>query len=222
MTKRIRDQILKVRDDGRTNMLDTNGVMWVANDLLLFDLVVYLDDKENRKEYWHFIMTGEADITDDDGDVLEDEDEEEWEDEEDYGSPPTREEQKAEAVQYMKAMKLDPAVIREFEEHGTIFTCRALDGTPTATDPATMEDIQKLEKEHGFLVYLAVQTDMDFGFLRNLLIVSKYREDWKLEEAEIGEGYAMCYCLNDTYPECSEMGSICIENNGSGGILRTA
>lgn len=62
MTSKVREQILQVRDDGRTNMLDTNGVQWVANDLNLFDLVVYLDDRANRKEYWHFIMTGEADI----------------------------------------------------------------------------------------------------------------------------------------------------------------
>jgi len=201
-------------------MLDTNGVMWVANDLLLFDLVVYLDDKENRKEYWHFIMTGEADITDDDGDVPEGEDEEEWDDEEDYGSPPTREEQKAKAIEYMKAMKLDPAVIREFEEHGTIFTCRALDGTPTATDPATMEDIRELEKQHGFLVYLNVQSDMYFGMLRNLFIVSKFKEDWRMELTDIADGYAMCYVINDTAPECSEMGSICFVSNGDGGIFR--
>ena len=63
MTRKIKEQILQVRDDGRTNMLDTNGVMYVANDLELFDLVVYLDDRDNRKEYRHFIMTGEADIT---------------------------------------------------------------------------------------------------------------------------------------------------------------
>ena len=62
MTNKIREQILKVRDDGRTNMLDTNGVMYVANALKLYDLVVYLDDRENRREYWHFIMTGEASI----------------------------------------------------------------------------------------------------------------------------------------------------------------
>ncbi len=62
MTQKIKEQILAVRDDGRTNMLDTNGVMYVANDLGLFDLVVYLDDRDNRKEYWHFIMTGDADI----------------------------------------------------------------------------------------------------------------------------------------------------------------
>ncbi|MBQ9490391.1 MAG: DUF5049 domain-containing protein [Lachnospiraceae bacterium] len=63
MTQKIKEQILQVRDDGRTNMLDTNGVMFVANDLGLYDLVVYLDDRANRKEYWHFIMTGEAEIT---------------------------------------------------------------------------------------------------------------------------------------------------------------
>ena len=75
MTRTIKRQILKVRSDGRTNMLDTNGVMWVANDLNLFDLVVYLDDKDNRKEYWNFIMTGEANI-EDDGTEDEDEDDE--------------------------------------------------------------------------------------------------------------------------------------------------
>lgn len=65
MTERIRKQILKVRDDGRTNMFDVNGVMYVANELRLYELVVYLDDRDNRREYTHFIMTGEAEITED-------------------------------------------------------------------------------------------------------------------------------------------------------------
>ena len=65
MTQKIKDQILQVRDDGRTNMFDVNGVMWVANDLNLFDLVVYLDEKDNRREYSRFIMTGEATIEED-------------------------------------------------------------------------------------------------------------------------------------------------------------
>ncbi len=64
MTNTIREQILKVRDDGRTNMLDINGVMYVANELGLYDLVVYLDDRKNRREYWHFIMTGETNTSD--------------------------------------------------------------------------------------------------------------------------------------------------------------
>lgn len=72
MTQKIKEQILAVRDDGRTNMLDINGVQWVANDLGLYELVVYLIDEPNRKEYWHFIMTGEAPMEDEE--VTEDED----------------------------------------------------------------------------------------------------------------------------------------------------
>ena len=81
MTKLIREQILAVRDDGRTNMLDINGVQYYANNLKLFDLVIYLTEDANRKEYWHFIMTGEAPIEDEDEE--DDEDEDEAEDEED-------------------------------------------------------------------------------------------------------------------------------------------
>jgi len=65
MTGKVMKQILEVRDDGRTNMLDTNGVMRIANDLNLFELVVYLSERDNRKEYWNFIMTGEATVEDD-------------------------------------------------------------------------------------------------------------------------------------------------------------
>ena len=69
MTGKVREQILKVRDTGRTNMFDTNGVQYVANELGLYDLVVYLMDKQNRKEYSHFIFTGEANIEDDEGEA---------------------------------------------------------------------------------------------------------------------------------------------------------
>lgn len=72
MTQKIKEQILAVRDDGRTNMLDINGVQWVANDLGLYELVVYLIDEPNRKEYWHFIMTGDAPMEKEEG--AEDED----------------------------------------------------------------------------------------------------------------------------------------------------
>ena len=67
MTQKIKEQILEVREDGRTNMLDINMVQWVANDLELYELVAYLIDDPNRKEYWHFIMTGEAPMENENG-----------------------------------------------------------------------------------------------------------------------------------------------------------
>lgn len=36
-------QLQQVRDDGRTNMLDRNGVQWVANDLDCYDLVEWIE-----------------------------------------------------------------------------------------------------------------------------------------------------------------------------------
>lgn len=58
MTKRIYDQIMKIRDLGETNMLDVRTVQYIANREGYYELVIYLEDE--RMEYWKFIMTGEA------------------------------------------------------------------------------------------------------------------------------------------------------------------
>ena len=56
MTEEVRDSILKVRDSGRTNMLDARTVQYIANEMGLYELVVYIE--EHPREYFHFIMTG--------------------------------------------------------------------------------------------------------------------------------------------------------------------
>ena len=58
MTKTIRKEILQIRASGVTNMLDVVAVQRLAYELEYFDLVCYI--AEHRKEYVHFIMTGEA------------------------------------------------------------------------------------------------------------------------------------------------------------------
>ena len=57
MTDIIRQQILAVRETGLTNLFDLPAVQRIANDMLFFELVVFLE--ENRSEYVHFILTGE-------------------------------------------------------------------------------------------------------------------------------------------------------------------
>ena len=137
MTNKIKQQILKVRDDGRTNMLDTNGVMYVANDLQLYELVVYLDDRDNRKEYWNFIMTGEAEITDEES--AEDGDDDE-------SAPLTLEEQKSEAVKRLKILFEDSTVPDAFEKTGTVYLCDHPDGRPIPIPEEMMDDLRQLEK----------------------------------------------------------------------------
>ena len=58
MTDKVRKQILAIRDTGLTNMFDVVAVQRIANDMAFYELVLYLE--ENRKEYAHFILTGEA------------------------------------------------------------------------------------------------------------------------------------------------------------------
>ena len=64
MTGKVKEQILKVRETGLVNMFDTSGVQYVAYQQDSYDMVNYLNEKDNIKEYIHFIMTGEAKITD--------------------------------------------------------------------------------------------------------------------------------------------------------------
>ncbi|MDJ0304710.1 DUF5049 domain-containing protein [Dehalobacter sp.] len=58
MTEKIKQQILAVRDTGLTNMFDTYVVQRIANDMGYFELVIFIE--EYRREYAHFILTGEA------------------------------------------------------------------------------------------------------------------------------------------------------------------
>ena len=58
MTDTIREQILAVRQTGRTNMFDITMVQCIANEMRFYELVIFLE--EHRSEYVHFILTGET------------------------------------------------------------------------------------------------------------------------------------------------------------------
>lgn len=58
MSETVKKQILIIRDTGLTNMFDILMVERIANDMGFYELVAYLE--EHRKEYMHFILTGEV------------------------------------------------------------------------------------------------------------------------------------------------------------------
>ena len=58
MDEKVREQILAVRDTGLTNMLDITTVQRIAFEAGYYELVNFLEG--HRKEYVHFIFTGEA------------------------------------------------------------------------------------------------------------------------------------------------------------------
>mgnify|MGYP001011524019 CR=1 FL=1 len=56
MTDKIKEQILKIRDTGLTNMFDITMVQRIAYEFEFYELVEYLI--ANKTEYTHFILTG--------------------------------------------------------------------------------------------------------------------------------------------------------------------
>ena len=58
MTKAVKEQLQAVRNSGLTNMLDLRAVQRIAYEMDYFDLVCFI--YEHRREYIHFIFTGEA------------------------------------------------------------------------------------------------------------------------------------------------------------------
>ena len=52
--KIILDQIAKIRDSGKTNMLDINGVINEANQHSFYELIVFIED--HQKEYLELLL----------------------------------------------------------------------------------------------------------------------------------------------------------------------
>ncbi|MBK5253483.1 MAG: DUF5049 domain-containing protein [Peptostreptococcaceae bacterium] len=59
MDGKIKEQILKIRDTGITNMLDVYMVREIAYENGFFELVTFLE--EEKAKYMKFILSGEED-----------------------------------------------------------------------------------------------------------------------------------------------------------------
>ena len=53
-----------------------------------------------------------------------------------------------------------------------------------------------------------------------LLFVGKYEEEWESQQNDLKDGYAMSFCINRDYPDCSEMGDIAFRITEDGAIVR--
>ena len=60
MKQTVKEQILKVRDTRETNMFDVGAVMRIAHDNNWYELVSWLSNATNRKEYCRFIFGGDT------------------------------------------------------------------------------------------------------------------------------------------------------------------
>lgn len=56
LTDKIVEQIMEIRASGQANMLDTLHVQNIANDMGLYELVLFIED--NKQAYAEFILYG--------------------------------------------------------------------------------------------------------------------------------------------------------------------
>ena len=129
-----------------------------------------------------------------------------------------REKQKAEAAKRLELMGIREDVRRRFEEDETVMLCNNEEYRPV--DEETAEEIRGFEREHDATVFLAVRMFTVIADLDALLFVGKYEEEWESQQNDLKDGYAMSYCINRDYPDCSEMGDIAFRITKDGAIVR--
>jgi len=132
------------------------------------------------------------------------------------------EEQKAEAIERMKLMKLMPKIIKEFEEENVVHYSERIGILYwISNEPEWEEHIKQLEKQWNILVYHAELSYLEFGTCLSLFYVSSYKEEWKRDRKDLQAGYSCCYVWNMDADFCSEFGSIGFRPM-NGGVKRIA
>ena len=130
---------------------------------------------------------------------------------------------KEEAVKRMESLGLMRNVIGDFKRSGKVYYSERtpLGGILYWLDnkPEWVQIVKDLEEQYGFLCYHATHEVTEFGELLDLLIVTKYEEDWETERLDIQDGYVFSYVVNLSEPAFSEYGTIAVKQR-AGGLVR--
>ena len=109
--------------------------------------------------------------------------------------------------------------IKEFEDEDKLNLSEVV-GYLYWLDDDEKEMVKKFEEENNALVYHIIKANTNIGMIYNLLYVSEYVEEWKMDMEDLSDGQALAYVLNKTMPDCSEFGTIGIKPS-VGGLIRT-
>ena len=132
----------------------------------------------------------------------------------------TKQEQKQEAVARMKMLKLSNNIIKEFEKEN-IVNLSENGGILYWLDSDQQKIVDDFECEHDALVYHVIHTFTEDDEIYSLLYVSKHKNEWETDRADLKDGYAFVYVKNVNYDWCSEFGSIGIKPQ-YGGLVQVA
>lgn len=125
---------------------------------------------------------------------------------------------KAEAIKYMGILNLDKRCIKAFEKGNVWMSSGSLGGLYEADDKLK-NMIKDVETEHEITVYHVIENTVYGMHCYSMLCVSKYPEEYEMNEEDLKDGYAFSYVLNVDAPDCSEFGTICVKPT-FGGLRR--
>lgn len=114
--------------------------------------------------------------------------------------------------------------VKENYKEGRIAVSERINKVFNAVLRDTTEEEKKIiedyEKRSGNKVYHAIKSYTEFGEILDLIIVSKYEEEWEYEfDEENGNYYVMSMAMNLTHEDFSEMGTIVVRK-AMGGLER--
>lgn len=134
----------------------------------------------------------------------------------------TREEMAAVGARILEEMDICVPYIRDYEANDTIYLFKDFEGEKINPDSPLGRRLQDIEKMLDCKVYAVTFERFCWGRVYSFLIVSRYLEDWDVMFRLTGDPYkyiAYAYCWNLDREDCSEPGSVILEN-GIGGIRR--
>ena len=134
-----------------------------------------------------------------------------------------KQEMKEKAVELLGELDIYKPYIRGFKNKGDVCYFENFGGFWAYQEPELMEKIKQVEEKYGCLVYAVTHEYTTFGELYSMLIVTKYKQEWKglVTKQEKNRFTAFAYVWNKDDDYCSEFGDIGVQSWG-GGLRRFA
>ena len=126
-----------------------------------------------------------------------------------------------EAINRMKAMRLHPDAIKQFEKQGLINFSQPPFGGLYWVEDGDLQILREWERDNNSVVYHVIRSYTELGVLDSYFYVSDYEEEWGTDMRDLGIGEALVWVRNIDAPDCSEFGYIGFERTPAAGLLRT-
>ena len=99
--------------------------------------------------------------------------------------------QKEEAISRLKALKVMPQIIKEFENENTVYSSES--GYLYFLSDEQEKIVKEFEEHHDAVVYHVIRSFTCFGELLALLYVSKHQDEWGYDREDQQELLCVLY-----------------------------